>query len=242
MSKLDCATCGVNPCSTGGQNQSFDGCPMNTSDDIFVKASRLYEETEELRKMARAAAIVEATGFMKWTRIEDTIEFARMMGYKKLGIACCLGLRREGAILENILKENGFEVASTVCKTGAMAKEKLGLSDNQKVRPGQFEAMCNPVAQAMLLDAAGSQLNILVGLCVGHDSIFMKTSKAPVTALIAKDRVLCHNPVAAIYNHQTFYQKKLYQEHVTIQNEVKVKTADSRRLGTQNSRSPVQLQ
>jgi len=67
---------------------------MNTSEDILLKASRLYEDTEELREMARAAAIVEATGYMKWTRIEDTMEFARLMGFKKLGIACCAGLRR----------------------------------------------------------------------------------------------------------------------------------------------------
>ncbi len=215
MSRLDCAACGVNLCSNGGQNESFDGCPMNTSEDILLKASRLYEDTEELREMARAAAIVEATGYMKWTRIEDTMEFARLMGFKKLGIACCAGLRREGAVLENILKKNDFEVVSAICKTGAVPKEKLGLADNQKVHPGQFEAMCNTVAQAMLLDSAGSQLNILVGLCVGHDSIFMKTSKAPVTVLVAKDRVLCHNPVAAIYNHQAYYRKKLYEEHVS---------------------------
>ncbi|MGA3296910.1 MAG: DUF1847 domain-containing protein, partial [Candidatus Bathyarchaeia archaeon] len=207
MSRLDCAACGVNLCGNGGRNESFDGCPMNTSEGILLKASRLYEDTEELREMARAAAIVEATGYMKWTRIEDTMEFARLMGFKKLGIACCAGLRREGAVLENILKKNDFEVVSAICKTGAVPKEKLGLADNQKVHPGQFEAMCNPVAQAMLLDSAGSQLNILVGLCVGHDSIFMKTSKAPVTVLVAKDRVLCHNPVAAIYNHQAYYRK-----------------------------------
>ena len=167
--------------------------------------------------MARAAAIVEATGYMKWTRIEDTIEFARMMGFKKLGIGCCAGLRREGTILEGILKENGFEVVSAICKTGAVPKEKLGLKDSQKVRPGHFEAMCNPVAQAMLLDSAGAQLNIMVGLCVGHDALFMMTSEAPVTTLIAKDRVLCHNPVAALYNHQSYYQAKLHEQHKSAQ-------------------------
>ena len=219
--RLDCAGCDVNPCKTGGRNQTFDGCPMNNSEEILLKASRLFEENEELRKMARAATIVATTGYMKWTRVEETMEFARRLGFKKLGIACCTGLRREGAVLKNILEENGFEVVSAICKTGGVPKEKLGLTDSHKVRPGRFEAMCNPVAQAMLLDSAGSELNIVVGLCVGHDSIFMKTSKAPVTVLIAKDRVLCHNPVAAIYNHQGFYRKKLYQEHATIHKEVK---------------------
>ena len=37
---------------------------------------------------------------------------------------------------------------------------------------------------------------MLVGLCVGHDSLFIKYSEAPVTTLVTKDRVLAHNPVA----------------------------------------------
>ena len=215
MSKLDCARCGINPCSTLGQpNRSHDGCPMTTREEILVKASKVYDQNDQVRNMAHAAALVEAEGYMRWTRIEDTIEFARRMGFRRLGIACCGGLKREGATLENILRKNGFEVLSTLCKTGGQPKEKIGVRDQEKVHPGQFEAMCNPVAQAMLLDSEGSELNILVGLCVGHDCLFIKTSKAPVTSLIAKDRVLCHNPVAAIYNHQAYYRKKLYEEHV----------------------------
>jgi uncharacterized metal-binding protein len=186
---------------------------MNTTSPVLKEALAEYNRNDITREMAHNAALVEARGYMRWTRLEDTIEFARLMGYRKLGIACCVGLRREGAILENILRKNGFEVSSVICKTGGEPKESLGLNDQEKVQPGGFEAMCNPVAQAMLLDAAGSQLNILVGLCVGHDAIFVKTSKAPVTTLVAKDRVLCHNPVAAIYNHQAYYKKKLYEEH-----------------------------
>jgi len=210
--KIDCAVCGVNRCSTGNSNQSFDGCPMSTAKEVLDNASELY--TSELREMAHAAALVEAKGYMRWTRVEDTMEFARAMGYRKLGIACCVGLRREGAILENILRENGFEVSSALCKTGGVPKEELGIKDEEKVRPGGFEAMCNPVAQAMLLDSVGCQLNILVGLCVGHDALFAKASKAPVTTLVAKDRVLGHNPVAAIYNHQSYYKERLYEDHV----------------------------
>jgi uncharacterized metal-binding protein len=212
--KIDCAVCGVNPCSTGGRNQSLVNCPMNTAEEVLEKARGLYQDDSKLREMAHAAALVEAKGYMRWTRVEDTMEFARAMGYRKLGIACCVGLRREAAILENILRKNGFEVSSAVCKTGGVPKEELGITDDEKVRPGGFEAMCNPVAQAMLLDSAGSQLNILVGLCVGHDALFMKASKAPVTTLVAKDRVLGHNPIAAIYNHQSYYKERLYENHV----------------------------
>jgi len=186
---------------------------MVSQETTLSGALRCYEEDDGLRKMARAAARVEGRGYMKWTRVEDTIEFARAMGYRTLGIACCIGLKREGVILESVLKNNGFTVVSVICKTGGVAKEKIGIKNEEKTNPGSFEAMCNPVAQAMLLDTAGSQLNIVVGLCVGHDSIFYKASKAPVTTLVAKDRVLGHNPVAALYNHQSYYKKRLYEDH-----------------------------
>jgi uncharacterized metal-binding protein len=210
--KVDCAACGINTCTTGNSNQSFESCPMVTAGDVIASASAAYKS--ELKEIAHAAAVVEARGYMKWTRVEDTMEFARAMGYRKLGIACCVGLRREGAILESILRKNGFEVSSAVCKTGGVPKEQLGIRDDEKLRPGDFEAMCNPVAQAMLLDSAGCELNILVGLCVGHDALFAKASKAPVTTLIAKDRVLGHNPVAALYNHQSYYHERLYADHI----------------------------
>jgi uncharacterized metal-binding protein len=176
-------------------------------------ALKRYEGDDDLREMARVAARVEAKGYMKWTRVEDTVEFARAMGYKTLGIACCIGLKREAAILKSVLKSNGFAVVSAICKTGGVAKENIGVRDEEKLQPGHFEAMCNPVGQAMLLDASGSQFNIVVGLCVGHDSIFYRTSKAPVTTLVSKDRVLGHNPVAALYNHASYYRARLYENH-----------------------------
>ncbi len=70
--------------------------------------------------------------------------------------------------------------------------------------------MCNSVTQAKLLNKAKTDLNVLVGLCVGHDSLFIKFSKAPVTVLAAKDRVLAHNPLAALYAGH-YFNKKLME-------------------------------
>ena len=215
LATQDCAACGMNSCeSTGEPNGRFEGCPMTYRGDVLKRAFDVYENDRELKEFARAAARVEATGYMRWTRVEDTMEFAHEMGYRTLGIASCVGLKREAAILESILKDNGFSVVSAICKTGGVPKEKIGLRDDEKVNPGGFEAMCNPVAQAMLLDEAGSELSVVLGLCVGHDSLFYKTSRAPVTTLVAKDRVLGHNPVAALYNHQSYYKQKLRHEHL----------------------------
>lgn len=171
---------------------------------------KTYQEDPEVRKMAIAAARTEGRSYMKWTRVEDTIDFAREMGYKKLGIATCVGLISESRILTKILEIKGFEVVSICCKSGAIPKEDIGLLDSEKAIPGTFEPICNPVAQARLLDASGSELNILVGLCVGHDSLFIKHSRAPVTVLIAKDRMTCHNPAAALYG-TSFYYRRLLQ-------------------------------
>ena len=77
--------------------------------------------------------------------------------------------------------------SATIAAQAALLRhrEKIGLMDGEKIRPGQYESLCNPVGQAMLLNKAGTELNIVVGLCVGHDSLFFKHSGAPVTVLLA---------------------------------------------------------
>ena len=70
------------------------------------------------------------------------------------------------------------------------------------------DPMCNPIAQAQLLNKAGTQFNICLGLCVGHDSLFYKYCQAPVTTLVAKDRVTGHNPAAAIYCADSYFASR----------------------------------
>jgi len=187
-------------------------CPMNVEKEVLRKARQEYEKPG-IARLAYASALVESEGYMKWTRVEDTMEFARRMNFAKLGVACCVGLAEEGRVLTDILESNGFEVTFVFCKTGGVPKEELGLKDSEKVHPGAFEPICNPVAQALLMNKAKTELNIIVGPCVGHDSIFIKYSKAPVTVLVAKDRVLCHNPVGALYTAKGYYKQKLYETH-----------------------------
>ena len=82
----------------------------------------------------------------------------------------------------------------------------MGLKEDEKVRKGLFEPICNPIAQARLLNNAKTDLNLVVGLCIGHDILFLKNAQAPSTVLIVKDRVLGHNPAAAIYLSHSYYQ------------------------------------
>jgi len=164
-----------------------------------------YMKDEGVRKLARESARTEAAGYCRSTRVEEIMDFARRMGFTRLGIAHCAGLMNEARLARDIFANNGFEVHTICCKVGSIEKEKVGLTDQEKVRPGRFEALCNPIAQAALLAAAGTQLNVVIGLCVGHDSLFFMHSRAPATVLVAKDRVLGHNPVAALYTSRSYY-------------------------------------
>ena len=72
--------------------------------------------------------------------------------------------------------------------------------------------MCSPITQAEILNSEGTEFNIVVGVCVGHDSLFIKYSQAPVTVLIAKDRVFGHNPAAGLYLSGSYYRKLMRKE------------------------------
>lgn len=160
--------------------------------------------SEEEHKIMQAAAFVEATYYSQLTRLEETAEFARQMGYKKLGLAFCIGLNKEAHLIKKFLAKD-FEVVSICCKNCAIAKDKLQL---KKINPqSKTESMCNPKQQAQFLNDAGCDLFISYGLCVGHDAIFNKNCNGPVTTLVAKDRVLAHNPLGVVYSR--YWRKKL---------------------------------
>ncbi len=207
-SKLDCVHCGVTACrSRPGDEQYPATCPTNTQQLLFDQVSSIYRTDPEVRKLAAPAARVEAEGYCRNTRIEEIMAFARKIEAVHLGIACCVGTQFEGRLAQDIFEANGFQVSSVICKVGSIPKEDLELDETEKIRPGRFEALCNPVAQAKLLAAAGTDLNVLIGLCVGHDSLFFKFSEAPATVLVAKDRVTGHNPAAALYTSRSYYRR-----------------------------------
>ena len=165
--------------------------------DCFSQAGnhkQLYQD-DQIAELHRAASAIEGRYYGKETRLGEIILFAKELGYQKLGLAFCIGLSEEAKIIDEILSKN-FEVISVCCKVCGIDKLDFDLlqisSENQEV-------MCNPAGQAQLLNSAETELNVICGLCVGHDAIFTKVSDAPVTTLIAKDRVLAHNPAGAVY-------------------------------------------
>lgn len=216
-----CAVCAVQNriCVSESDGKGPEFCPTKNYKSVIENALKEYEKPE-IREFARMASIQEGECYINretkpYTmhpakpRVQEICEFADKMRYKRLGIAFCGGLHAEARTLSDILKAQGFNAVSVMCKCGGIPKETVGVSEEQKIRLGEFEPMCNPVIQASILNEEKTDFNILVGLCVGHDSLFFKYSKAFTTVLIAKDRVLGNNPAAALYTSGSYYARLL---------------------------------
>lgn len=206
MTDKSCVDCGVLNCRTRDKEYPEFCLTAELTPDITEKVRKLYEDDEN-NKVSVISAQIENEFYLRYTRVEELIEFARRMGYRKIGIATCVGLIEESRILARILRKNGFEVYGAVCKIGSFLKKDVGVAEEDMVRTGAV--MCNPIMQAEVLNNAGTDFNVVMGLCVGHDSLFYKYSKALVTTLVAKDRVLAHNPVGALYQAKAYYKKLL---------------------------------
>lgn len=165
-----------------------------------------YLNDPEDSLIAKASATVEFENYCKMTRVEEICEFAGKIGATKLGIATCVGLLREARTAAEIFRRKSFEVYGTACKVGAVRKTAIGLDPEQE---SLGPHICNPILQAKILNEKKTDLNIVIGLCVGHDSLFYKYSDALCTTLVTKDRVLGHNPVAALYQADGYYSKLL---------------------------------
>jgi uncharacterized metal-binding protein len=141
-------------------------------------------------------------------RILELVQFARKCHYQTLGLAFCGGLAKEGRLLTELMEGHGFQVASVMCKCGAFDKERIGIKPEQKIRgPGQWESMCNPIVQAKVLNTIPVDLAVMLGLCIGHDSLFIKYCRVPMTVVAVKDRVTGHNPLAALYLADSYYAR-----------------------------------
>ncbi|OPY86551.1 MAG: hypothetical protein A4E71_01507 [Smithella sp. PtaU1.Bin162] len=214
----DCASCQWPPAERlcmGSKGKASKGCPTAGSKDLTDLAGKQYKK-RKIGEFARQASIQEGECYIERdkkpyslhptkTRIQEICEFARKMNYNRLGLVFCIGLAKEAAIVGEILKKKGFEVVSAVCKVGGVPKEEIGITEEEKIYIGEYESMCNPILQAMIVNAAQTDFNLLLGLCVGHDSLFFKYAKAPTTVLAVKDRVTGHNPLAAIYLSGNYY-------------------------------------
>jgi uncharacterized metal-binding protein len=180
---LNCAGCDSKECVDGKD------CFGERGEHLGLYRSR------GVTRLHEAASAIEARHYGSETRLGEIVRLGKELACPSVGLAFCVGLSEEACVVEEILSRH-FEVLSVCCKACGITKREVGL---EQISDDRDEVMCNPAGMASLLNGAGTKLNVLCGLCVGHDAIFSMISDAPVTTLIAKDRVLAHNPAGAVY-------------------------------------------
>ena len=214
----NCASCELTPQEKVCMNPKGKGgtrCPTLGKKKLWDHAKKEYQ-LANIREFARQASIQEGecyTGREKKPyvmhptkpRMREICEFARKMGYRRLGLVFCVGLSKEAMIVNQLLRSQDFEIVSVACKVGSIPKEEIGVKESEKIFSGEYESMCNPILQAAIVNESKTDFNILLGLCVGHDSLFFKYAEAPTTVLAVKDRVTGHNPLAPIYLSGNYY-------------------------------------
>ena len=210
MLEVNCSKCQIRACYTGEANLDSlpDFCPMRIMPHVIEKALEQYSR-ENFKRFYVSSAWTEKQAYEwvrgqlvpVWPRIREVIEFCKRLGIIRIGVAFCVGLSDEARRVVETLEKHGLKVYSVICQCGGVDKTDLGVRAKYKLSKdkSQHETACNPISQAYVLNEAETELNLIVGLCLGHDILFNLNSKAPVTTLIVKDRVSGHNPTVSLY-------------------------------------------
>lgn len=138
--------------------------------------------TEDKEEMRRAnVARVNAHK----SRLQELIEFIKVSGFTKIGVANCLSMQKYADKLVEILRQEGLEICQINCKASGL--------DGCVICEEMKGPCCDPISQAEFLNSEQTEFNINVGLCLGHGLLFQKYSQAPVTTFIVKDFAHNHN-------------------------------------------------
>ena len=169
-------------------------CQANKYLEEIDKAKDEYRKTKNIQ-IYEAACIVGAENNGFRPRIEEALHFSRQLSLSKIGFAACTAFETEMDVIKRLFTQEGLEVVCANCQIGgvtAEARKVSHLSDYPN-------AACNPITQAEILNREDTELNFIVGLCLGHDILFTRYSKAPVSTLIVKDRMMGNNPAGVLY-------------------------------------------
>jgi uncharacterized metal-binding protein len=169
-------------------------CFGNDYIEEIQKAAAEYKKPGVVSLYKAASKVGDHNGGMT-PRIKEALLFAKELKFKKIGFAACSAMQMEMNYLQKLFEGEGFEVIIASCQIGRVSAATRGVPEVEHC----YRSSCNPIAQANILNSRGTELNFLVGLCMGHDVIFTKYSEAPVSTLIVKDRVTGNNPAAALY-------------------------------------------
>lgn len=189
-----CAHCAKASCFRGDFEGMPKTCPTRTHAEVATDPSP-YGDSERAAIMRAADATPFSESGEKRNRVQELIAFAQGRGMRRVGIAFCVTLIKEAQELARQLEAAGLQAELVCCRVGAIDYDRIALP---KAHPERFAAICNPVAQARLLNQRQVDLVAQMGLCIGHDLLLQKACDAPVTTIVVKDRVFDHQPVRAL--------------------------------------------
>ena len=202
-----CDQCEGNYCHNGYQDKKPDYCQAAANPDLLQAVPELYEDPEAAKFQRAASKLLnrQKQAGVQWPRIQESIEFAKELQVKKVGIAVCISMSWQGSEFAQLMRLAGLEPCMVTCMAGGLKQEQLGVPKDWSVPP------CNPIVQAEILNREGTEFNFIYGLCVGHDTLFIQHSKAPVSVVLVKDRVTVNNPGAVLYSF--YHRNRLWAEY-----------------------------
>ena len=181
---MDCVKCKSKSC------REVTPCKASKFDVEEVRDE--YHKKENQQIVKSASILVDNGRAGTLSRLQEILEFSKLMGYCKIGIAYCYGMEYETQEIVKIIRANTIKVVPVSCTTGGMPQNMINSSSNIK------KVSCNPIAQAAQLNNDRVDLTLTIGLCLGHDILFNKYIASDVTTLVVKDRVFNHDPLQAI--------------------------------------------
>jgi uncharacterized metal-binding protein len=182
---MNCTNCTDKVC-----RKYQNSCSQESFDSVEI--INQYREAENSKIIVSAAQLVDNHRAGKLSRIDEIIEFATSMNYKKIGLAYCYGMELYAGAIQAMFTEKGFLVSSVSCSVGGLEQSETNAASCI------HNVSCNPLGQAHQLNSENVDLTLIIGICMGHDILLQRNLKMDFTTFVVKDRVHHHNPLLAI--------------------------------------------
>jgi uncharacterized metal-binding protein len=182
---MNCTTCDDKVCrkqQTSCNRESFDKTEVIDE----------YQDVSNSEIVKAAAELVDSGRAGTLSRIQEIIEFAKLMNYQKLGLAYCYGMEQQAKAIESLLTYEWFDVSAVSCSVGGLKQSEVNAASCI------HKVSCNPIGQAEQLNSEEVDLTLVAGICMGHDIILNRNLKMDFTTLVVKDRKHNHAPLLGI--------------------------------------------
>lgn len=173
-------------------------------EDVPIDCSSCHENQEEILSLyqenenfaiANVSSQIVMGNYGEKTRLKGTIDFCKKIGYKKTWISILSWFIKRNVSIQSY---NGFDVGLLICKIGSIDRHTIGINNCDV-------AMCNSIVQAELFNQQKTNFNIVLGLCVDHNTLLFSYFDAPVIVFVVKNRVWAYNSLGTVYLVDSYY-------------------------------------